>query len=136
MGNFILGVLIPLPCDDPYEYVEQSMKPYEGECNRTDGWEILELQWSRRMDATPYAYIALDGSWHERREGHYPEEDAHSQLIHTIATEHLAQYELSNFDLFRQCRDEVPDPVTDWHRTWQRVTHKQMCLVAFVWCHF
>lgn len=136
MGNFILGVLVPLPCDDPYDYVEQTMKPYEGECNKADGWEILELQWSRRVDATPYAYISPDGTWHERIEGYYPEEEVRSQQMHTIAMEHLAQYGYANFDLLRRRMGEVPEAVTDWHRTWQRVTHEHMRIVAFVWCHF
>lgn len=135
MGNFILGILVPFPCDDPLGYVEQAMKPYEGEANKTDGWRLLEFQWSKQVDATPYAYITPDGSWLERAKETYPEEEIHSQQLHTIASEHLAQYGPSHFDLFRQRIDEIPDPVTDWHREWQDVTHKQMYIVAFVWCH-
>jgi len=137
MGNFILGIVVPLPCDDPYDYIEQAMQPYTGEGNRTDGWELLELQLSTRVSATPYAYVAADGAFHERAaEGSYPEEKAYSHRLHALTMEHLAQYGYSHFELLRQRRDEVLEPVTDWHRTWQSVTHERMYVVAFVWCHF
>src|SRR5579859_3798344 len=99
MGSFILGVLIPLPCGDPFDCVERAMKPYASEGSRTDGWGILEFQWSKRVDATPYAYIALDGSWNARAESPYPEEEVRSQQIHTLTKEHIAQHGFSNFDL-------------------------------------
>lgn len=135
MGYFVLGVLIPYPCEDPLEYVERAMKPYEGECNKTDGWEVVKLHLSTRGDVTPYAYLALDGSWHERAPELYPEELARQQQLEALTKEHLARYIDSQDALLARRREGVPLAVTDWHREWQRVTREHRYLVAFVWCH-
>lgn len=88
------------------------------------------------MDATPYAYIADDGTWHERAEGLYLEEKARSERIHTLAMEHLALHGRTNYELLRQRITEVPEPVTAWHRIWHQVTDERTSIVAFVRCHF
>lgn len=135
MGNFILAVLIPLPCDDPLAYAGQAIEPFAGEGNKTDGWEFLDLQGSQHVGATPTAYIAPDGSWHERAGDPYPEEAEQGRRLHAVAADHLARHGTSELGLLRQRLDEVPEPVTDWHRAWQAVTREAQCLVAFVWCH-
>ena len=92
MGHFLLGVLIPLPCPDPVVYVEQAMRPYAGEGNKTDGWELLEFQWDKQCDTTPDAYIDPDGTWNERAKDSYPEEKAHWQERNAMVKEHLTQW--------------------------------------------
>ena len=135
MSHFVLGVLIPLPCDDPLEAVEQTMRPLAGEGNRTDGWELLELQWSSRVDATPYAYLDLQGNWHERAPERYPEERERDARQHVIVVEHLGQYGYTHLEDLRKKREAVPEAITNWHREWQQVTKAQVCIVAFIWCH-
>lgn len=135
MAHFVLAVLIPLPCDDPLDAVEQALQPYAGEGNKTDGWEILEWQWSHKVDATPYAYLAPDGSWHERQSEAYPEERARAAEQRALVQAHLAQSGWTELAQLRAKVMALPEPLTDWHREWQRVTHETRCLVAFVWCH-
>ncbi|GAC1366813.1 MAG: hypothetical protein NVSMB38_46100 [Ktedonobacteraceae bacterium] len=97
---------------------------------------VIELQQSHKVDATPYAYIAPDGSWHQRaEEGSYPEEIARAQQIHTLVLEHREHFGESNFVALGQRFREVPQAVTDWHRTWRDVTHEILALVAFLDCH-
>lgn len=135
MSHFILGVLISLPCDDPIAAVEEVMQPFEAEGGKTDGWCILEMQWSRWVEATPFAYVDLAGNWHERATGWYPEECERDAVQRAIIQAHLAQYGMTHLEILRAKREAVPEAVTDWHRQWQQTVLSQRCIVAFLWCH-
>lgn len=135
MSHFILGVLISLPGDDPLAAVEEAMQPFEAEGGKTDGWCLLEMQWSRFVDATPFAYIDFAGNWHERAVGWYPEERERDTRLRAITSAHLEQYGFTQLELLREKREAVPEAMTDWHRQWRQVTQAQPCIVAFLWCH-
>lgn len=59
-GTRILAVFLPLESADAVDSLEQAMRPYAGEGNKTDGWVVLEWQWSPGVDVTPDAYIARE----------------------------------------------------------------------------
>ena len=135
MSHFIVGVLIPLPCDDPLDAAQQAMRPFEGEGGKTDGWFVMAMQWSRSVDATPYAYIDLEGNWHERAVDWYPEERERDARLCAVARAHVEHYGFTQLELLRKLREAVPEAITNWHREWQQVVQTQRCLVVFVWCH-
>jgi hypothetical protein len=135
MGNFILAVFIPLGSPDPVGFLEQAMRPYAGEGNKTGGWVVLEWHVSTDAVVTSDAYIALDATWHERQRRRYPEERARTRLLAAISRTHLAQYGRTELHLLQQIRDAVPPAVTAWHQEWESTRLAVPCLVACVWCH-
>lgn len=154
MSHFVLGVCIQLPVEDldralleallPHGTIEE--EPYQD--GHFDSASPIEFAWSKYVDATPYAWIDLEGNWHEKPEQDDPEEVAmrekrHEHLFSKIrekdvehaTTEELRAFHQDYMAAYEEGERLYPDPVTPWKKEWQAYCQSQDFLLIFCDCH-